>query len=83
MESDKFVIYTGKHTFKFLSTLSAWRATVILYSFNTCIVISIHALRMESDDDSMPVEDVAADISIHALRMESDLDLRQTLVDRQ
>ena len=39
----------------------------------TSLSISIHALRMESDDRDKQLEELKKlDISIHALRMESD-----------
>ena len=40
----------GKHTNSFLSTLSAWRATVNNHDITVAeYELSIHALRMESD----------------------------------
>ena len=56
----------------FLSTLSAWRATGGSAIGTLEEMISIHALRMESDFDWG--DSIIADrgISIHALRMESD-----------
>ena len=55
----------------FQSTLSVRRATFVCTVGGICLIISIHALRKESDD----IDDgVVADrvISIHALRKESD-----------
>ena len=56
----------------FLSTLSARRATAKLVYIHLSNLISIHALREESDLDS-EVELETLEISIHALREESDL----------
>ena len=56
---------------KFQSTLSARRATIYLYIAVLFIVISIHALREESDI-SLLLPGVMMSISIHALREESD-----------
>ena len=55
----------------FLSTLSAWRATIKADSYKKAHSISIHALRMESDKNIFYVI-WSNIISIHALRMESD-----------
>ena len=57
----------------FLSTLSAWRATVCAKRLCAFFQISIHALRMESDDYSNFISYRPRGISIHALRMESDI----------
>ena len=59
-------------TLKFQSTLSVRRATDNPYPKGRCTVISIHALREESDifDESYRAK---LNISIHALREESDL----------
>ena len=48
-ESDLGNVVAGLRMLKFLSTLSARRATSHLSKFNTSKSISIHALRKESD----------------------------------
>ena len=57
---------------KFLSTLSAWRATSLNSALRSRSDISIHALRMESDHLLLGSLFAWRYISIHALRMESD-----------
>ena len=57
--------------FEFQSTLSVRRATVQCSCLNGTSIISIHALREESDITHIP-RDVTQFISIHALREESD-----------
>ena len=60
-------------TARFLSTLSAWRATVHAGEDQAgAVLISIHALRMESDVGEVLYCYGNCGISIHALRMESD-----------
>ena len=56
---------------KFLSTLSVRRATCHPYHTKRVILISIHALREESDEKRLSAIYSRA-ISIHALREESD-----------
>ena len=56
----------------FQSTLSEWRATYPELALEDDNLISIHALRVESDPTKKPDVDNIA-ISIHALRVESDL----------
>ena len=58
---------------EFQSTLSVRRATILLPYKTQDAVISIHALRKESDlaEHRQPVQDER--ISIHALRKESDI----------
>ncbi len=74
MESDFARNRVDSVIYKFLSTLSAWRATYYLVSYGAGCRISIHALRMESDMQ-WAIETLGLnDISIHALRMESDID---------
>ncbi len=58
---------------KFLSTLSAWRATSLNSALRSRSDISIHALRMESDHLLLGSLFAWRYISIHALRMESDV----------
>ncbi len=55
----------------FLSTRSAWSATMEQWSKNGKTQISIHALRMERDS-YLPTQAQSMRISIHALRMERD-----------
>ena len=55
----------------FQSTLSVRRATVAHAELHNRLVISIHALRKESDY-AASVHSAAVRISIHALRKESD-----------
>ena len=72
MESDLTGLMFPPTSSRFLSTLSAWRATIIILSLVRFVkLISIHALRMESDMKKGGGGD-DLDISIHALRMESD-----------
>ena len=49
-----------------------WRATIFNYAYNIRIGISIHALRVESDDSLYQNAYGGYVISIHALRVESD-----------
>ena len=44
------ITYYRTKTELFLSTLSVWRATTPVYAAEDGTVISIHALRMESDE---------------------------------
>ena len=65
-------MFNRPHSKKFLSTLSARRATVEYTSTDLHIIISIHALRKESDRAVNISCALSASISIHALRKESD-----------
>ena len=56
----------------FQSTLSVRRATFLVHRLNAEKLISIHALRKESDADGY-AHVVYPAISIHALRKESDM----------
>ena len=55
----------------FQSTLSIRRETISLPVCHSCIVISIHSLRMEGDPVSSG-KTIRQSISIHSLRMEGD-----------
>ena len=57
---------------EFQSTLSVRRATERLMLNDFIRVISIHALREESDTSQLTFDFVRVTISIHALREESD-----------
>ena len=57
---------------KFQSTLSVRRATLFDYDYSDFEIISIHALREESDDQKDILFYLLQIISIHALREESD-----------
>ena len=95
MESDITPILQAMAAATFLSTLSAWRATITNHTLQIChnnfyprsphgerpdwqltpiqnAEISIHALRMESDNIYDYLQEMLDSISIHALRMESD-----------
>ena len=61
--------------FAFQSTLSARRATITPLGGQGGLIISIHALREESDRKNAMQMRVVSIISIHALREESDLSL--------
>ena len=56
----------------FQSTLSAWRVTKNIRLAKNHFVISIHTLRMESDQQRQCRDKRYKHISIHTLRMESD-----------
>ena len=56
----------------FQSTLSVRRATVFHVEVSVSVVISIHALRKESDERLIDLARGIDVISIHALRKESD-----------
>ena len=71
MESDILIFSNQVYTIVFLSTLSAWRATTGFLRELEKRLISIHALRMESDSIKL-ILCIISKISIHALRMESD-----------
>ena len=71
MESDNVPYVFGRCPRRFLSTLSAWRATCLCHNYPVTVNISIHALRMESDIEHGYIR-YNTTISIHALRMESD-----------
>ena len=58
--------------YRFLSTPSARRATILLESVLEGSAISIHALREEGDRFTPPRLQVVTGISIHALREEGD-----------
>ena len=58
----------------FQSTLSVRRATALIYVKSSSVLISIHALRKESDDD-IKIGCGVNGISIHALRKESDVNV--------
>ena len=58
--------------FEFQSTLSVRRATIKIPREDRLVVISIHALREESDADFISGLEEYKRISIHALREESD-----------
>ena len=60
-------------TAKFQSTLSVRRATAGRLCLEPHRLISIHALRKESDPVASAVREPAVSISIHALRKESDV----------
>ena len=62
----------AKDIIKFQSTLSVRRATIVDARLRKLRVISIHALRKESDLGQVRRPAHAAEISIHALRKESD-----------
>ena len=55
----------------FLSTPSVWRATLAQGHGRRLVVISIHALRVEGDMNTLPTG-TERKISIHALRVEGD-----------
>ena len=63
----------GVNNVIFQSTLSVRRATRLLSPDVLSMIISIHALREESDRDTLTVLGYVQ-ISIHALREESDFD---------
>ena len=64
--------------YKFLSTPSARRATVVADGSKAAAMISIHALREEGDSGFCLIEKVPAGISIHALREEGDVEVFTT-----
>ena len=78
MESDSAIAKKYKTTVKFQSTLSVWRATTGSSICCAFADISIHALRVESDESIKHSKQKAIAISIHALRVESD----EVLVDK-
>ena len=61
---------------QFQSTLSVRRATQLDYMDEENIIISIHALREESDALYFFTDSFCFSMSIHALREESDLSLK-------
>ena len=79
MESDIVPAVQSVSEERFLSTLSAWRATPTAQILKKRgLNISIHALRMESDWLSTE-HGREQRISIHALRMESDFKTKAQL----
>ena len=64
---------------KFQSTLSVRRATASVIHLSNCCLISIHALRKESDSHRLSGA-FTRPISIHALRKESDDEVRKQLL---
>ena len=72
------VILTGKG---FLSTPSARRATGLILQLFEGIVISIHALREEGDDEYYRRFEHDIRISIHALREEGDGYINEGIYD--
>ncbi len=55
----------------FLSTPSGWRATLFCFRLAVSLKISIHALRVEGDEQKID-DEKSVRISIHALRVEGD-----------
>ncbi len=66
------MLHLDNATSVFQSTLSVRRATVVCRFWDTFYLISIHALREESDLQLLQRAELEH-ISIHALREESDL----------
>ena len=71
MEGDGANMTVHRDFDKFLSTPSGWRATPCNMVESQSLNISIHALRVEGDDNTDDVLS-ALEISIHALRVEGD-----------